>query len=88
MQVWDKWKAGSIADIADMLLGHRYTRNEMRKCVHIGLLCTSKDTNLRPDASTVMQALDKCPVSLPTPSIPYLADRMVDTQGQCAHFHF
>ncbi|CAM0880057.1 unnamed protein product [Alopecurus aequalis] len=70
--VWDKWNAGSVVDIADALLGHRYPLNEMCNCVHIGLLCLQEDQKLRPDASTVMQALDtSSPTSLPTPSIPY-----------------
>uniref|UniRef100_A0ACD5VP68 Uncharacterized protein n=1 Tax=Avena sativa TaxID=4498 RepID=A0ACD5VP68_AVESA len=70
--VWDKWKAGLIADMADASLGQSYPRNEMRNCVHIGLLCLQRDQKLRPDASAVMQALDtSCPTSLPTPSIPY-----------------
>ncbi|CAM0880054.1 unnamed protein product [Alopecurus aequalis] len=70
--VWDKWKAGSIEDIADTSLGNRYPQNEMRNCVHIGLLCLQEDPKLRPDASTVLQVLDtSCPSSLPTPFIPY-----------------
>ncbi|CAM0880056.1 unnamed protein product [Alopecurus aequalis] len=72
--VWDTWKAGSIANIADVSLGHRYPPNEMCKCVHIGLLCLHEDQRLRPDAPTVMQALDKsCPMLLPPPSGELLA---------------
>ncbi|KAM0891037.1 hypothetical protein ACQ4PT_026653 [Festuca glaucescens] len=72
--IWDKWKSRSIEDIADELLGYRYDRNEMRNCVHIGLLCLQEDQELRPNARTVMLELNNSyPALLPTPSKPYLA---------------
>ncbi|KAM0891036.1 hypothetical protein ACQ4PT_026652 [Festuca glaucescens] len=70
--VWDNWKAGSITNIADASLGDSYLQNELRTCLHIGLLCLRKDQKLRPTASAVMHALDTCAASLPTPSTPCL----------------
>uniref|UniRef100_A0A0D9V6E7 non-specific serine/threonine protein kinase n=1 Tax=Leersia perrieri TaxID=77586 RepID=A0A0D9V6E7_9ORYZ len=51
--VWDKWKAGLVAEAVDASLGGQYPRAEMLNCVQVGLLCVQKKPALRPDASAV-----------------------------------
>uniref|UniRef100_A0ACD6ASU6 Uncharacterized protein n=1 Tax=Avena sativa TaxID=4498 RepID=A0ACD6ASU6_AVESA len=48
--VWEKWRAGKAAEIADASLGAHYPRSEMLSCVHIGLLCVQKKPAMRPEA--------------------------------------
>uniref|UniRef100_M8CDQ7 Cysteine-rich receptor-like protein kinase 5 n=1 Tax=Aegilops tauschii TaxID=37682 RepID=M8CDQ7_AEGTA len=50
-EVWEKWRAGTAAEMADASLGDQYPRAQMLSCMHIGLLCVQKKPELRPDAS-------------------------------------
>ncbi|KQK10021.1 hypothetical protein BRADI_2g51560v3 [Brachypodium distachyon] len=68
--VWEKWRAGSVAEIADASLGDLYPRAEMLRCVHVGLLCVQKEPALRPDASEVVLILHSQSTSLQVPSRP------------------
>ncbi|XP_071680748.1 cysteine-rich receptor-like protein kinase 44 [Lolium perenne] len=68
--VWEKWRAGKAAEIADVSLGDHYPRSEMLNCVHIGLLSVQKKPEMRPKASEVMLMLSTQSMSRPTPSRP------------------
>jgi hypothetical protein len=68
--VWEKWRAGKAAEIADVSLGEHYPRSEMLNCVHIGLLSVQKKPEMRPKASEVVLMLTTQSTSRPTPSRP------------------
>uniref|UniRef100_A0ACD5VSL8 Uncharacterized protein n=1 Tax=Avena sativa TaxID=4498 RepID=A0ACD5VSL8_AVESA len=68
--VWEKWRAGKAAEIADASLGEHYPRSEMLSCVHIGLLCVQKKPAMRPEASEVVLMLSSQSTSRRTPSRP------------------
>lgn len=68
--MWDKWRAGSVAEMVDASLGDQYPQIEMLCCVQIGLLCVQKKPGLRPDASAVVLMLDSQSTSLQAPSRP------------------
>ncbi|KAM0929987.1 hypothetical protein ACQ4PT_001228 [Festuca glaucescens] len=68
--VWDKWRSGKAAEMADASLGDHYPRSEMLNCVHIGLLCVQKKPTMRPDASQVVLMLSSQSTSRRTPSRP------------------
>ena len=54
MQVWDKWRTGSTADVVDPLLAESgYPEFEVLTCIEVGLLCVQENPVERPDASTV-----------------------------------
>lgn len=68
--VWEKWRSGTAAEIADASLGEHYPRSEMLNCMHIGLLCVQKKPELRPEASEVVLMLSSQSTSRRTPSRP------------------
>uniref|UniRef100_A0A0D9V6E8 Serine-threonine/tyrosine-protein kinase catalytic domain-containing protein n=1 Tax=Leersia perrieri TaxID=77586 RepID=A0A0D9V6E8_9ORYZ len=51
--VWDKWKAGLVAEAVDASLRGQYPHAEMLNCVQVGLLCVQEKRALRPNASAV-----------------------------------
>uniref|UniRef100_A0A453M7K8 Protein kinase domain-containing protein n=1 Tax=Aegilops tauschii subsp. strangulata TaxID=200361 RepID=A0A453M7K8_AEGTS len=69
-EVWEKWRAGTAAEMADASLGDQYPRAQMLSCMHIGLLCVQKKPELRPDASEVVLMLSSQSRSRRTPSRP------------------
>jgi hypothetical protein len=77
VQVWDKWRTGSAADVVDPLLAESgYPETEVLNCIRVGLLCVQEKPADRPDASAVVLMLSS-PTSTsddrPTPSRPAFA---------------
>jgi hypothetical protein len=58
VQVWDKWRAGSMLDVVDPSLPESsYPESEVVNCIEIGLLCVQENPVHRPDASAVVVML-------------------------------
>ncbi|CAO2187621.1 unnamed protein product [Urochloa humidicola] len=56
--VWDKWRAGSMADVVDPSIPESgYPESELFNCIEIGLLCVQENPVDRPDASAVVLML-------------------------------
>jgi hypothetical protein len=77
VQVWDKWRTGSAADVVDPLLAESgYPETEVLNCIRVGLLCVQENPADRPDASAVVLMLSS-PTSTSddrrTPSRPAFA---------------
>ncbi|EES14779.2 hypothetical protein BDA96_07G093300 [Sorghum bicolor] len=75
--VWEKWRAGSTADVVDPLLAESgYPETEVLNCIEVGLLCVQENPADRPDASAVVLMLSS-PTSTSddrrTPSRPAFA---------------
>ncbi|KAK1668031.1 hypothetical protein QYE76_056190 [Lolium multiflorum] len=84
-EVWDKWRSGKAAEMADTSLGDHYPRSEMLNCVHIGLLCVQKKPAMRPDASEVVLMLSSQSMSRRTPSRPAFYSGHSSTSGSDSH---
>ena len=46
------------------------SRNEMMRCIHIGLLCVQETVTDRPNKASIMLMLNSYSLSLPIPSRP------------------
>ncbi|KAJ4816339.1 cysteine-rich RECEPTOR-like kinase [Rhynchospora pubera] len=68
--VWDHWITGTITEVVDPFLGQNYPRNEMLKCIQIGLLCVQDNSAHRPTMSNVALMLSGETMSLEDPSKP------------------
>ncbi|XP_047158135.1 cysteine-rich receptor-like protein kinase 10 [Vigna umbellata] len=66
---WKNWKNGNITNIVDPTL-MKGSRNEMIRCIHIGLLCVQEDMTSRPTMASVVLMLNSYSISLPIPSEP------------------
>ena len=70
LQAWRKWTEGTILDIVDPTLGIDYSRSEIMRCFHIGLLCVQESVADRPTMSSIVAMLNNHYTSLPLPSRP------------------
>ncbi|XP_009108599.1 cysteine-rich receptor-like protein kinase 5 [Brassica rapa] len=69
---WRLWSKGSPLDLVDMSFGNNYQRNEIRRCIHIALLCVQEDTGDRPTMAEIVQMLTTSSISLAVPRPPGL----------------
>ncbi|OMO64898.1 hypothetical protein COLO4_31710 [Corchorus olitorius] len=79
--VWKHWKDGTPLEVLDPTLRDSYSRNEVMRCIQIGLLCVQEDPIDRPTMATIVLMLNSYSVSLPMPNEPafYLHSR---TEGR------
>uniref|UniRef100_J3MLM6 Uncharacterized protein n=2 Tax=Oryza brachyantha TaxID=4533 RepID=J3MLM6_ORYBR len=68
--VWEHWTMGTILEMMDPSLTSHAPRDQMLKCIHIGLLCVQDKPADRPMMSTVNVMLSSNTVSLQSPSKP------------------
>ncbi|XP_039020161.1 putative receptor-like protein kinase At4g00960 [Hibiscus syriacus] len=66
---WKHWRQGTAMNLIDPTLRDG-SRNEMMRCIHIGLLCVQENVADRPTMATVILMLDSFSVTLPMPSQP------------------
>jgi hypothetical protein len=56
--------------VLDPTLTDTYSRNEVIRCIHIGLLCVQEDPAIRPAMATIILTLNSYSVTLPSPQEP------------------
>nr|KYP55991.1 Cysteine-rich receptor-like protein kinase 26 [Cajanus cajan] len=66
---WKNWKKGTAANIIDTTLNNAL-RDEIVRCIHIGLLCVQEKVSDRPTMASVVLMLDRHSLALPVPSKP------------------
>lgn len=69
LQAWRNWREGSATNIIDSTLNNG-SRDEILRCIHIGLLCVQENIASRPTMASVVVMLNSYSVSLPIPSEP------------------
>ncbi|KAH0871023.1 hypothetical protein HID58_078045 [Brassica napus] len=69
---WRLWSNGTPLDLVDPIIVDNCQRNEVVRCVHIGLLCVQEDPVERPPLSTIVLMLTSNTVTLPVPRQPGL----------------
>lgn len=57
-------------ELVDPILADSYSRNEVMRCIHVGLLCVQEDPAERPTMATVVLMLNSYSVTLPLPQRP------------------
>lgn len=58
MQGWKCWKDGRSWEFMDPTLSDTYSKDEITKCIHLGLLCVQEDMRRRPSMSTIALMLN------------------------------
>ncbi|KAJ0080911.1 hypothetical protein Patl1_11013 [Pistacia atlantica] len=51
---WKHWRDGTPLQLLDSTLTESYSRNEVIKCIHMGLLCVQEDPTDRPTMATIV----------------------------------
>ncbi|KAL7242710.1 hypothetical protein ACSBR1_015154 [Camellia fascicularis] len=79
---WKLWKDERPLEMMDPTLEGSYSRNEVTRCIHIGLLCAQEDPNTRPSMATVFLMLNSYSVTLSFPQKPafFARNSIVTTQ--------
>ncbi|KAF5191891.1 Cysteine rich receptor like kinase [Thalictrum thalictroides] len=70
--VWRHWDEGTVLELIEPSLEDRYSRTEVMRCIHIGLLCVQEDMEMRPTMASVVLMLNSYSVTIPLPSKPAL----------------
>ncbi|KAG2332697.1 hypothetical protein Bca52824_003877 [Brassica carinata] len=75
LRAWSMWKEGEISGLVDPEIFDTLFEKEMRKCVHIGLLCVQEAANRRPSVATVCSMLSSEVADIPEPRHPAFVSR-------------
>ncbi|KAF5474691.1 hypothetical protein F2P56_006568 [Juglans regia] len=68
--VWKQWKDGRPLELLDPTIRGSFAKNEVIRCIHIGLLCVQEDPANRPTMAAIVLMLDSHSVSLQLPQQP------------------
>ncbi|KAM1766229.1 hypothetical protein PS1_005102 [Malus domestica] len=66
---WKCWREGIAPNLIDPTLTNG-SRNEIMRCIHIGLLCVQENIDDRPTMNSIVLMLNSSSVTLPVPSQP------------------
>ncbi|XP_041028267.1 cysteine-rich receptor-like protein kinase 10 isoform X1 [Juglans microcarpa x Juglans regia] len=72
---WKQWTNRTPLELLDPTVRHSYSRNEVIRCIHMGLLCVQEDPANRPTMATIALMLDSYSVTLPLPQQPAFLHR-------------
>lgn len=61
-----------MLELVDHALKSVFSIEEVKMCIHIGLLCIQEDATKRPRMTSVIAALNGQSVTLPLPSAPHV----------------
>ncbi|KAK4562662.1 hypothetical protein RGQ29_005240 [Quercus rubra] len=67
---WKHWKDGTLLEFLDPILADSYLRNEVLRCLHIGLLCVQENPVDRPTMASIVLMLNSYSITLPSPQNP------------------
>ncbi|KAM5588576.1 hypothetical protein ABKV19_006840 [Rosa sericea] len=67
---WKHWRDGTPEELLDSNLRASYSRNEVIRCIHIGLLCVQENPEERPAMQTIVLMLSSYSVTMPSPQKP------------------
>ncbi|KAK4267935.1 hypothetical protein QN277_024653 [Acacia crassicarpa] len=66
---WKNWREGTTYNLVDPILNNG-SRNEIMRCIHIGLLCVEENVADRPTMAQLVLMLNSYSYCLPSPSKP------------------
>ncbi|XP_056171967.1 cysteine-rich receptor-like protein kinase 44 [Syzygium oleosum] len=75
---WRHWRDGTPLEVLDPAILDLDSRDEVRRCLHISLLCVQEDPIDRPTMTTVLHMLSSQPVAMPQPRHPAFFPRSRD----------
>ncbi|KAJ1409174.1 Serine-threonine/tyrosine-protein kinase, catalytic domain [Sesbania bispinosa] len=67
---WKNWTEQTPLELLDPTLRGSYSRNEVIRCIHIGLLCVQENPSYRPSMATIALMLNSYSVTLSLPRQP------------------
>lgn len=70
LQAWKMWNEEKVAELVDPMSGSPSTINQVKRCVHIALLCVQDRVSDRPDIDNIIRMMDNETSVLPMPKQP------------------
>ena len=70
LQAWKNWTLQTPLELLDPTLRGSYSRNEVNRCIHIGLLCVQENPSDRPSMATIALMLNSYSVTMSMPRQP------------------
>ncbi|XP_050279144.1 G-type lectin S-receptor-like serine/threonine-protein kinase CES101 [Quercus robur] len=67
---WELWKEDAMLDLMDPTLSDSFIKDQMLRCIHVGLLCVGDSAIDRPTMSDVITMLANDCLTLPSPEKP------------------
>ncbi|KAL2462697.1 G-type lectin S-receptor-like serine/threonine-protein kinase CES [Forsythia ovata] len=67
---WELWMEGRVLEIMDSRLDNSSPKDEIKRCINVGLLCVQDHPEDRPSMTDVVYMLTKDTVQLPAPKQP------------------
>ncbi|XP_030474128.1 cysteine-rich receptor-like protein kinase 10 isoform X2 [Syzygium oleosum] len=67
---WKNWRDSTPLEVLDTAVGDSYSKNEVLRCLHIGLLCVQEDPRDRPTMANIVLMLNSYSVTLALPQQP------------------
>nr|CAB3461106.1 unnamed protein product [Digitaria exilis] len=68
--VWRHWSLGSVPHVLDDYLADETDKQDMLRCIHIGLLCVQDDPQVRPRMASILHMLDNRIITMSAPTKP------------------
>nr|CAB3464856.1 unnamed protein product [Digitaria exilis] len=68
--VWRHWSLGSVPQVLDDYLADETDKQDMLRCIHIGLLCVQDDPQVRPRMASILHMLDNRIITMSAPTKP------------------
>ncbi|THG17409.1 hypothetical protein TEA_029782 [Camellia sinensis var. sinensis] len=79
---WKLWNEDNIVTLVDPMISYQYFRQDILRCVHVGLLCVQEFSVDRPTISTALSMLMSEISYLPTPKQPAFTQRLKRQSSQ------
>ncbi|CAA2956866.1 cysteine-rich receptor kinase 10 [Olea europaea subsp. europaea] len=67
---WKLWRDNRPLELMDLTLQNAYARNEVIRCIQIGLLCVQEDADERPNMASILLTLNSYSATLAVPRQP------------------
>lgn len=84
-QAWRLWEESTHLKLVDSELGNAFSKDEVERCIYIGLLCIQAEPAKRPNIASVLLMLNTQPISFPQPAppplLPYKTKDQATSQG-------
>ena len=69
-QTWRLWNEGNPLELLDASIGDEFSKDEVLRCIQIGLLCVQEHAQDRPNMLKVMLMLSSNTEAMPEPKYP------------------
>ncbi|XVF42894.1 hypothetical protein PTKIN_Ptkin01aG0402500 [Pterospermum kingtungense] len=74
---WRLWNEDNILTLTDTAVSEQRDYQEIKRCIHVGLLCVQEFATDRPTISAVISMLNSEILDLPTPKQPAFTERNI-----------